>query len=213
MNQFQCCRRGPYRPLAAVCAFLFALCCLPVAAATEELPAQTLIRTTAESFMSQLRAEASLYDADPSRILTSAEQMLLPHFDFNLISQRALGRHWRSFSDDQKTRFIQEFRSLLLRTYAHTLNDNRDATVSFLPSHKLSAAATRVRTEVSRPDGPPVRIDYEVRQRRDGLRICDVVVNGVSLIISYRAGFQKDIGSLGAEGLIAQLAERNGESS
>jgi len=58
-----------------------------------------------------------------------------------------------------------------------------------------------------------VRIDYEVRQRRDGLRICDVAVNGVSLIISYRAGFQKDIGSLGAEGLIAQLAERNGESS
>ncbi len=57
-----------------------------------------------------------------------------------------------------------------------------------------------------------MQIDYEVRQQPAGLKICDVTVNGVSLIISYRAGFQKDIATLGAEGLIAQLAARNQQS-
>lgn len=184
----------------------------PAHAADAEPPAQTLIRTEADAFIARLRTDAATNDADPSHLLRTAEEMVLPHFDFVLISQRALGRHWRAFTDEQKARFVREFRAMLLRTYARTLNEHRDATVGYLPWRELSQGGVRVRTQVTRSDGPPVQIDYEVRQRGDAWKICDVTVNGVSLIISYRAGFQKDIAALGAEGLIAQLEARNQSS-
>jgi phospholipid transport system substrate-binding protein len=178
--------------------------------AASESPAQALVRTTAETFQARLRADAAVNDADPANVLTSAEELILPHFNFTLMAQRALGRLWRDFSTEQRTRFIDEFRTLLLRTYAKTLNDYRDSTISYLTPRELAKDAVRVRTEVARSSGgPPVQIDYEVRSLTEGWKVCDVTVNGVSLVISYRAGFAKDFGALGAEGLIAQLVERN----
>jgi phospholipid transport system substrate-binding protein len=175
-----------------------------------ELPAQALVRTTAEQFQERLRADAAQNAADPDKIITSAEALILPHFDFELMSQRALGRYWRNFSAEQRSRFVQEFRTLMLRTYATTLNDYRDAKIAFLPARELAPAAVRVRTEVTRPTGgAPFQMDYEVREQPAGWKICDVTLNGVSLIISYRAGFAKDIGTLGVEGIIAQLVARN----
>lgn len=178
-------------------------------ATAAEPPAQALVRSTAESFLERLRADAAQNAADPGHLLASAESMVLPHFDFDLMSQRALGRYWRDFLPEQRARFVQEFRKLMLRTYANTLNDYRDAEIAYLPSRQLAPEAMRVRTEVARPNGGPINIDYEVRQQAEGWKICDVALNGVSLIISYRAGFAKDIGTLGVEGIIAQLAERN----
>jgi phospholipid transport system substrate-binding protein len=179
-------------------------------ATAAEPPAQSLVRTTAENFLERMRTDAAENAADPQHIITSAEALVLPHFDFELMSQRALGRYWRDFSAEQRARFVAEFRTLMLRTYANTLNDYRDAKIAFLPSRQLAPEAMRVRTEVARPSGgAPVQIDYEVRQQAAGWKICDVALNGVSLIISYRAGFAKDIGTLGVEGVIAQLAERN----
>ncbi len=178
--------------------------------AASESPAQALVRTTAETFQARLRADADANDADPTLVLTSAKEIILPHFDFTLMAQRALGRLWRDFSSEQRTRFVGEFRTLLLRTYAKTLNDYRDSTIAYLAPRELTKDAVRVRTEVARSTGgPPVQIDYEVRSQPEGLKVCDVTLNGVSLVISYRAGFAKDFGAVGAEGLIAQLAERN----
>jgi phospholipid transport system substrate-binding protein len=199
---------------SASCVLLLSLCWLSAHATAAEPPGQALVRSTAESFLQQLRADAAANAADPTRILTSAETMVLPHFDFQLISRRALGRHWRDFTPEQRARFAQEFRTLLLRTYANTLNDYRDSKITFLAPRQLSAEALRVRTEVTRPNGgPPYQIDYEVRQLAEGWKICDVTLSGVSLIISYRAGFAKDIAALGAEGVIAQLVARNQASS
>ena len=189
---------------------LMLMCIQSARANSAEPPAQSLVRTTAESFLARMREDAAKNAADPQHIIASAEALVLPHFDFELMSQRALGRYWRDFSVEQRARFVQEFRTLMLRTYANTLNDYRDAKIAYLPSRQIAPAAMRVRTEVARSSGgAPVQIDYEVRQQSAGWKICDVTLNGVSLIISYRAGFAKDIGALGVEGVIAQLAERN----
>lgn len=190
---------------------LLGLLLLPAAGAKPvEPPAQRLVRTTAETFLERMRADATQNASDPQHIIESAESLVLPHFDFNLMSQRALGRYWKDFSVDQRARFVQEFRTLMLRTYANTLNDYRDAEITYLPSRPLAPEAMRVRTQVARPSGgPPLQLDYEVRQQAAGWKICDVTLDGVSLIVSYRAGFAKDIGTLGVDGVIAQLVARN----
>lgn len=178
----------------------------PVSA--NDLPAQALVQTTAESFLARLRTDGNA--DDPQRVISAAEELVLPHFNFEVMSRRALGRHWRDFTPEQRGRFVLEFRTLLLRTYATTLRDHRDDSIEYLPARELAPAVVRVRTSVAPAQGgAPIQIDYEVRQLGESWQVCDVSLNGVSLVISYRAGFDKDIGALGADGVIAQLAERN----
>lgn len=177
-------------------------------ARANDIPAQALVRSTADSFLARLRQDGNA--DDPQRVVAAAEELVLPHFNFEMMSRRALGRHWRDFTPEQRGRFVAEFRTLLLRTYATTLNDHRDDSIEYLPARELAPAVVRVRTSVAPAQGgAPVQIDYEVRQLGPAWQVCDVTLNGVSLVISYRAGFDKDIGTLGADGIIAQLAERN----
>ena len=195
---------------AAVALALVGCWCVSLAAEQAELPAQVMVRTNSDALMTKLRADIPATGADPKQLLTLAETIALPHFDFPLMSQRALGKYWKNFSDEQRARFAQEFRRLLLRTYAGTLNDFREAKVDFLSPRQSSPDTVVVRTTVTRPTGgAPIPMDYEVRQGPDGWKVCNVSVSGISLVISYRAGLAQDIDQLGVDGLIAKLVDRN----
>lgn len=172
--------------------------------------AEALVRATSDAFFARLKRDEALNAANPSNLLTTAEELVLPHFNFMAMSQRALGRHWKTMTDVQKGSFVREFRTMLLRTYAKTVNDHRNSTVSFKPERRVSDKASRIRTEVSRSgDGPPFLIDYEMHLESTGWKAYDVTLDGVSLVVSYRAGFNQDIGRIGIDGIIDQLKTRN----
>ena len=70
----------------------------------------------------------------------------------------------------------------------------------------------RIRTEVDRRDGrAPLQIDYDIFERPDGWKVLDVAINGISLVVSYRAGFSSDIAKMGMDGLISQMSEHNAQ--
>jgi phospholipid transport system substrate-binding protein len=196
--------------ISTVILILGLIATIATSAATEP-PAQTLVRTTAEALLERLRAEAAEVEANPALADEIATEIVLPHFDFEVMSGRALGHFSRDMTADQRTRFVAEFRELLLHTYAHTLIDYRDSEIKFLPARQLGPAAYRVRTEVVRPTGgAPLQVDYEARaQNGTDWKVVDVTLNGVSLAISYRAGFAHDIPAIGIDGVIAQLAAKN----
>lgn len=175
-----------------------------------EAGAQAQVRATTDAFFARLREEENLNAEDPSNLLRAAEEIVLPHLNFAAMSQRALGRHWKNLTPGQKGRFARAFRTLLLRTYAKTVNDHRNSTVTFKSERKLSEKVSKVRTEVSPASGsPPFLIDYEMHLESSGWKAYDVTLDGVSLVISYRAGFGEDIARLGIEGVIAQVEEKN----
>lgn len=204
--------RSNYRARPPVIRGLFALLalmCLAINTRAEVPQAETFVKTHTEAFQARLVAEEDLNAADHAHLIATAEALVMPHFNFAAMSQRALGRHWREASDDQKKRFVVAFRTLLLKTYAGTVNDHRHDEIKFLPSRKLSDKAWRVRTQVMRKSGgAPFLIDYEVHQEPTGWRVYDVSVEGVSLAVSYRAGLAKDIASLGLDAVVSQMESR-----
>jgi len=180
------------------------------AQAASDASAEALVRATSDSFFARLKADEALNAANPANLITTAEELVLPHFNFIATPQRALGRHWKAMTDAQKGSFVREFRKMLLRTYAKTVNDHRNSTVSFKPERHVSDKVSRIRTEVSRTgDGPPFLIDYEMHLESTGWKVYDVTLDGVSLIVSYRAGFKGDIGRSGIDSVIEQLRTRN----
>lgn len=169
-----------------------------------------LVANTATEVLNRLHADPSATSANPKRLYEIAEEVVLPHFDFKRMSQRVLGKHWRTATPEQRQRFIDEFKTLLVRTYATAVSDYRDAKLTFQPARELGTGTWRVRSNVDRGSGaPPLTVDYDVYRGGDEWKVYDVAINGVSLVVSYRAGFNTDITKLGMDGLIDQIAQHN----
>ena len=181
----------------------------PVLASTAQ-EAEDLVRVTTEQMLTVLRAERELLQAKPERIYYLVNGIVLPHFDFVRMSRWVLGKHWRSATLSQRTRFVREFRTLLVRTYATALLAYSDERVEILPVREgREATSATVRTEIRPPGGFPIPINYSM-YLKDGLwKVHDVTIDGISLVTNYRSAFGAQIGRMGMDGLIERLEAHN----
>lgn len=171
---------------------------------------QELVQRTAEEMLTKLRVEKQVIEQHPERIYELVNQIVLPHFDFERMSSWVLGKHWRTATPAQKERFMTEFRTLLVRTYAKSLSEYTDSKISYLPMRPSPQEdQVKVRTEVDQPGGFPIPIDYELRRQGDTWKVIDVTIDGVSLVTNYRSTFATQIRQDGLDKLITVLAERN----
>lgn len=171
-----------------------------------------MVRTTTDQVLVKLRQEGDALKSDRPRLYSLVDEMILPHFDFAKMSQRVLGKHWRDATPEQRQRFIQEFKTLLVRTYSTALVEYRDQTIEFLPERENSPTEVSVRTQVIKSaGGPPIPITYDVYSQNGEWKVYDVAINGVSLVINYRASFSTEINKAGIDGLIAQLVQHSAD--
>jgi phospholipid transport system substrate-binding protein len=174
--------------------------------------AQTLIKDTGDKVIARIKAEREALRANPLRLHTLVDELIFPHFDFVRISQWVLGKHWQKASPEQKARFIEEFRKLLIRTYALALLEYADRTIKYLPVRaEPNSKTVTVKTEVEQAGGAPIPISYRLRMKDDGWKVYDVSVDGVSLVSTYRSTFASEIRQGGLDALIKNLANKNTE--
>ena len=181
---------------------------VPAIAAAQEGPDALVKRVTGE-VLAIIKSDKDLQAGNPNKVAQLAEAKVLPHFDFERMTRLAVGRNWRQASDAQKQALVKEFRTLLVRTYSNSLTAYRDQTIEVKPT-KLAAADSEatVRTQVIQPGGPPIPIDYSM-QKADGWKVFDVVIDGVSLVTTYRGTFNEQIQKGGVDGLVKTLVDRN----
>jgi phospholipid transport system substrate-binding protein len=181
---------------------------VPAIAAAQEGPDALVKRVTGE-VLAIIKSDKDLQAGNPNKVAQLAEAKVLPHFDFERMTRLAVGRNWRQASDAQKQALVKEFRTLLVRTYSNSLTAYRDQTIEVKPT-KLAAADSEatVRTQVIQPGGPPIPIDYSM-QKGDGWKVFDVVIDGVSLVTTYRGTFNEQIQKGGVDGLVKTLVDRN----
>src|SRR5690606_3107279 len=112
---------------------------------------------------------------DPQAVQALVSEIVLPHFDFELMSRLVLARSWREASADQRQRFVNEVRQLLIRTYGTSLSQYSNQKVEYLPSQPdPDPKRATVRTQIRQSDGPPVPVVYQLRQTKDGWKVFDV---------------------------------------
>ncbi len=167
---------------------------------------------TSDQVLAALKSEDEALEENEQRLYSLVEKVVLPHFDFRQMSMRVLGRHWREATQEQRSRFIAQFKTLLVRTYSNALLDYADATVEIQPVRAAEDARTvMVRTSVEAQGVPSLAINYLMYRAGDAWKVYDVTVEGVSLVITYRSSFSQEIRRNGLDQLIDELASRNGE--
>ena len=192
--------------------FLAAAICTFVVQAQEAPDA--LVRRSTNEILAAIKADKDLQAGNQQKIEKLAEEKVLPYFNFVRMTQLAVGRNWRDASEAQKMSLIAEFRTLLVRTYSTSLSQYRDQTIEVKPM-KVAPADTDVvvKTQVSQPGGQPIPIDYSLEKTKDGWKVFDVLIDGVSLVTNYRSSFNTEIQKSGIDGLIKSLAARNAKNA
>lgn len=179
-------------------------------AAQASLEPQQLVQSTSDQVLQRLKKDHDNLQKNPDLIYPLVEDLVLPHFDFTKMSQWVLGVNWRTASDDQKARFTEQFRNLLVRTYAKALLEYTDQKINYLPVHAEADAKTvTVRTEIVQAGGQNIPVHYSMYRKGDAWKVYDISIDGVSLVNNYRTSFANDIRQSGIDKLIARLADMN----
>jgi phospholipid transport system substrate-binding protein len=181
---------------------------LPLARAAEEAPDE-LIRRLSMEVLSTIKADKDVQSGDVRKVITFVDSMIMPKVNFSRMTASAIGRSWRQATPEQQKRLQDEFKNLLVRTYAGALSQLQDQTINVKPL-RAQAGDTEVivRTEVL-GRGDPIQLDYRMEKTAGGWKIYDLNVLGVWLVETYRTQFAQEISARGIDGLIATLALRN----
>ncbi|HUQ29781.1 MAG TPA: ABC transporter substrate-binding protein [Usitatibacter sp.] len=173
-----------------------------------------LVKRTTDEVLAIIKADKDLQSGNISKVVQLAEQKVLPHFDFERMTRLAVGRNWSTATPEQKQALTKEFRTMLVRTYSSSLSQYRNQTIDVKPT-KLAATdkEATVRTAVLQQGGPSIPIDYAMEKMDGGWKVYDVIIDGASLVTTYRGTFNDQVQKGGIDGLLKTLQERNASSS
>jgi phospholipid transport system substrate-binding protein len=184
-------------------AFEFSLFFAATAAAqTAQLGSEELVRKVTEDVLGTIQSDKKLQEGDRQKALKLAEEKVLPHIDFKEAMSLAMGKSWHQATPEQQTQFVNSFRSMLVRIYANAIERYRGQTMKVLPVRmQPNATEALVRNQYLSPGKPPTPIEYAMHKTAEGWKIYDIAVEGVSLVLTYRAEFEQVTRASGVVGL------------
>jgi phospholipid transport system substrate-binding protein len=182
---------------------------VPARADSLESPSDMLKRTS-DDVIKVLKEKRAMLDKEPDLVYQIVDQYILPHLDDVTMAKLALGKNWRSATNEQKIAFVDEFRDLLIRTYSKSLQEFRDQTINFFPVDVASGEDKAiVKSEIVQNGGPTIPVAYRVRIKDNSWKVYDITIDGVSLVTSYRGTFTQEVRKSGMDGLLLLLRDKN----
>jgi len=179
--------------------------------AADEAP-DVLVKRLSTEVLDTIKADSSIKAGDVNKIMVLVDTKIMPNVNFQRMTASAVGPAWRQATPEQQKRLQDEFKALLVRTYAGALDQVSDQTVTIKPFRgSPNDQDALVRSEI-RGRGEPVQLDYRLEKTPGqgyGWKVYNLNVMGVWLVDTYRTQFAQEINSKGIDGLIAALAARN----
>lgn len=197
------------RKLLRILGAWFLVICVP-ALAQDPAPPDVLVKNVTLEVIDLIAKDKEIKAGSRSKLIQLIEAKVLPHFNFASMAALAMGQNWNKAGAEQKKRLIEEFKTLLVRTYASALASYSEQKFEFRPLRaKPTDTDVMVQVRVLQPGTQPVPIDYSMEKTAAGWKVYDVMVGGVSLVVNYRTEFANAVRNSGIDGLIKELQTKN----
>ena len=194
------------------CKFALALISLlaaPLSFAQDAAP-DVLLKAATADVIAIIRQDKDIEAGDPAKAAVLVETRIRPFFDFPRMTQTVAARNWRLATPEQQNALTTEFKTLLVRTYSTAMSNNRDQVIEFKRLRAVPGdTEVTVRSVMEQRNTEPLTIDYHMEKLAAGWTVCDINVDGISLISTYREAFAGKVRDGGIEGLIKSLADSN----
>ena len=192
-----------YMALVAVTVF-----CAPARA--NMMAPDALVKKVTLEVVGIIKNDKDIRSGNREKLIDLIGAKVLPHFDFQTMTATAVGLGWRKATPEQRARLTEEFKTLLVRTYASALAAYSDQRFDFRPLHaRPSDTDVTVQVRVIQSGAQPISIDYGMEKTSAGWKVYDVSVGGVSLVANYRTEFGNLVRAEGIDGLIRNLHAKN----
>lgn len=169
-----------------------------------------VIAVTGNSLFSKIASNQDGLKKFPELMRNIVEEELMPSVDYQYAAFKILGKHLRNTTPEQRAKFVTAMRTYLVRTYANALTQYSNQKVLFEPETALKANAKSASVDVKIVDTgkPDINITFQMRKdtQSQQWRAYDMVVEGISLISSKQAEFNRKISDLGLDQLTIELA-------
>ncbi|MDH3275695.1 MAG: ABC transporter substrate-binding protein [Gammaproteobacteria bacterium] len=187
------------------------LICLAVAAGPTWAATPVEVITDAVELLTVgLDARKDEFAEDKDALYAFIDGILLPRFDREFAAGAVLGTHWRTATDEQKSRFIAAFYSSLVHRYADGILEFDTDRVEILPFRGAPKRTATVKTNVRLDDSTKVPVHYTLVNREDKWRMFNVTIEGVSYVRNYKMELDSQIRDSGLEKVIQRLETEAG---
>ena len=192
---------GSRRRVVLAMLALGALAGRPARADVTEGSADQFVAGLADRVLAVL-ADRSATTADRVR---RVDMVVAEGFDLDRIARIALGRYWKTANDDERQQFADLFKTYVLNGYGRRFNEYAQRRLRVVGA-KPAGEDTTVESYVE-GGATPIRLDWRLAPTQQGWRVLDVMVEGVSLLLTYRNEFATVIEQSGGHltGLIDEL--------
>ena len=176
----------------------------------EDVAPDVLVKNVTLEVVDLITKDKEIKSGNRAKLIGLIDAKVLPHFNFGAMTALATGQNWSKANADQKKRLTEEFKTLLVRTYASALAAYSNQKFDFRPLRaKPTDTDVTVNVRVLQQGAQPVPIDYSMEKTGTGWKVYDVMVGGVSLVANYRTEFSQVVRESGIDGLIKNLHEKN----
>lgn len=172
---------------------------------------EAIVQETSEIVLRMINENQEKIRNDPEFIHEFVDQHIIPVVNLNKMGKLILAYHWRSASEQQRERFLVEFKDMIIRSYARQIADYGHAKVQIKPARKSESSSKyqNVDTVLDIDDGKPLSVSYVFYLADDEWKMIDLIVEGVSLIKSFNTSFTQEIDQTSLDALIDRLATTN----
>ncbi|MDH3692081.1 MAG: ABC transporter substrate-binding protein [Gammaproteobacteria bacterium] len=174
-----------------------------------------LVSVATDQLVTSLQHHSETITTDTQLAHQIADDAVIRHVDFGKVSRLVLGKHWRRASLAQRSRFGDEFRKYLTRVYvsamivySEDIVSHADAIDYLSVRYTENGTAAVVRSRLSLRTGQDVAVDYRLHKNDDAWKIFDVIIEGVSLVTTYRSSIAAEIAQNGLDNVINALAQK-----
>ena len=176
----------------------------------QELAPDALVKNVTLEVVEMISKDKEIKAGSRAKLVALVEEKVLPHFNFTAMTALAMGQNWAKATPEQKKQLTEQFRTLLVRTYASALAAYSDQKFDFRPLRaKPTDTDVTVNVRVLQPGAQPVTLDYSMEKTANGWKVYDVMVAGVSLVANYRTEFANTVRASGVDALIRDLQTKN----
>jgi phospholipid transport system substrate-binding protein len=136
-------------------------------------------------------------------------ELLNGPIDLDLVARLILGRHWRTADEAKRQEYLALFREYALANLAAKLHLYRGQSFEVTGARVVSDQDALVTSRILSDGEPPLQVDWRLRERDGGAPVTiDLIVEGVSLIVTLRSEFGSVIERQGFDGLLVELRQR-----
>ncbi len=186
------------------------LACLTAPAVrAEAVAADAFVRQLSTEVIDAVKADKAIQAGDVGRIRALVDTKVMPYVNFERMTAMSVGPQWRAATPEQRKRMLEEFKTLLVNTYAGAMTQVKEQSVVVKPLRAAAADGDLVVRSEVRGKGEPIQLDYRLEKAGDGWKIYDVNVSGFWVVEAYKGQFAKDLSTGGLDALISRLAEKN----